>query len=432
MSATEFFYTDVDLSGNTLSNSEITNSKISLEIVTALPVLGSDDGVFQNGRSVIFEGKLHTWTVEPNGVNSPPILDPDKRNTDPENTWTIGEWNYSQTENMIRYKVDSNDAVIFIAYWDVIGADTSQLDNIVNINQNNIEALQNDVSGINGNVSELQAGLANINSDLATNATAINTEKERIDAVLLASDADKDSFAEVVALINQIDTENDDALFGYKQSIRNKNTFNAFLSSGLIPFSKEITTNYNEAAGDINEEINSSLFFIAKTLFQALFTPPTEWDIYNQEVNKVYYNEGRFMINDAPVDPLQNYLAEISGQNRAMVAEMFYLSEVTPVEDIVALALNSYNINIEFEDDNGSNLRIPYKRVPTSITSDAIWSDDRDEKIRVPLQGRSFDWKEVSLFGKGIDSTKQINIKLTISPTISNAFLQLQQLSMLG
>ena len=40
----------------------------------------------------------------------------------------------------------------------------------------------------------------------------ITTEKGRIDAILDASQADKDSFAEIVALINSVDLENDNAL----------------------------------------------------------------------------------------------------------------------------------------------------------------------------------------------------------------------------
>ena len=39
----------------------------------------------------------------------------------------------------------------------------------------------------------------------------IDTEKSRIDAILSASTADKDSFAEIVELINSVDTENDTA-----------------------------------------------------------------------------------------------------------------------------------------------------------------------------------------------------------------------------
>jgi hypothetical protein len=46
----------------------------------------------------------------------------------------------------------------------------------------------------------------------------ISTEKGRIDAILLASSADKDSFAEIVSLINSVDTENDTAFAGYVTS----------------------------------------------------------------------------------------------------------------------------------------------------------------------------------------------------------------------
>lgn len=43
----------------------------------------------------------------------------------------------------------------------------------------------------------------------------IDTEKGRIDAILLSADADKDSFAEIVNLINSVDTENDSAFASY-------------------------------------------------------------------------------------------------------------------------------------------------------------------------------------------------------------------------
>jgi hypothetical protein len=46
----------------------------------------------------------------------------------------------------------------------------------------------------------------------------INTEKGRIDAILLSADADKDSFAEIVQLINSVDTTNDQAFAGYVAS----------------------------------------------------------------------------------------------------------------------------------------------------------------------------------------------------------------------
>lgn len=43
----------------------------------------------------------------------------------------------------------------------------------------------------------------------------VNTEKGRIDAILSAADADKDSFAEIVQLINSVDASNDSAFAGY-------------------------------------------------------------------------------------------------------------------------------------------------------------------------------------------------------------------------
>jgi hypothetical protein len=44
---------------------------------------------------------------------------------------------------------------------------------------------------------------------------AVSAEQARVDAILLASDADKDSFAEIVTLINSVDTENDTAFASY-------------------------------------------------------------------------------------------------------------------------------------------------------------------------------------------------------------------------
>jgi hypothetical protein len=54
--------------------------------------------------------------------------------------------------------------------------------------------------------------LDSVSSDLQDQ---IDTEKGRIDAILEASDADFDSFKEIVDLINSVDTENDEAFAGY-------------------------------------------------------------------------------------------------------------------------------------------------------------------------------------------------------------------------
>ena len=52
-------------------------------------------------------------------------------------------------------------------------------------------------------------------------STRVTTEKNRVDAILSASQADKDSFAEIVTLINSVDLTNDNALAAAVLSINN-------------------------------------------------------------------------------------------------------------------------------------------------------------------------------------------------------------------
>lgn len=63
----------------------------------------------------------------------------------------------------------------------------------------------------------LEEAIARENADIELQEN-IDVEKARIDAILDASEADKDSFAEIVSLINSVDTENDQAFAGYVSS----------------------------------------------------------------------------------------------------------------------------------------------------------------------------------------------------------------------
>lgn len=75
--------------------------------------------------------------------------------------------------------------------------------------QSQIDALSgNSSAGLAQEIADRQAGDANLQSQ-------VDTERGRIDAILLASDADKDSFAEIVQLINSVDTTNDNAFASY-------------------------------------------------------------------------------------------------------------------------------------------------------------------------------------------------------------------------
>jgi len=62
--------------------------------------------------------------------------------------------------------------------------------------------------------------------------TSIQTEKGRIDAILASSDADKDSFAEIVTLINSVDTANDNAFASFYTSSNDRfDSLESFTSS---------------------------------------------------------------------------------------------------------------------------------------------------------------------------------------------------------
>ncbi len=74
----------------------------------------------------------------------------------------------------------------------------------------------------------------------------ILTEKGRVDAILLAADADKDSFAEIVTLINSVDTTND-------------NTFASFYtaSNGRLNNLESTSASVNGHVSDINTKTGS-------------------------------------------------------------------------------------------------------------------------------------------------------------------------------
>jgi len=75
----------------------------------------------------------------------------------------------------------------------------------------------------------LNAEIAATNADFLSAEQArvglqgnIDVEKGRIDAILAGADADKDSFAEIVALVNSVDTENDTAFAGHVSAYNTK------------------------------------------------------------------------------------------------------------------------------------------------------------------------------------------------------------------
>ena len=104
-----------------------------------------------------------------------------------------------------------------------------------------------------------------VSGDSALDAK-ITTEKNRVDAILSAADADKDSFAEIVTLINSVDTTNDQAFAGYVTSnnaalaseISSRGTADTNLGvriDGVVSAATALTTRVSAAEQDILDEV---------------------------------------------------------------------------------------------------------------------------------------------------------------------------------
>jgi hypothetical protein len=81
--------------------------------------------------------------------------------------------------------------------------------------------------------------------------TQVKQVRDQVDAILLASDADKDSFAEIVALINSVDTVNDQALATF---VGNVNTSMGGATNGTK--ANYTSTNYVLANDSYNAAVN--------------------------------------------------------------------------------------------------------------------------------------------------------------------------------
>lgn len=68
---------------------------------------------------------------------------------------------------------------------------------------------------ISGSEQVTISGTTGFSSFSSSISSDIATEKARVDAILSSADADKDSFAEIVTLINSVDAENDSAFGGF-------------------------------------------------------------------------------------------------------------------------------------------------------------------------------------------------------------------------
>jgi hypothetical protein len=98
----------------------------------------------------------------------------------------------------------------------------SAIQDLSDVVQDNFDLQQSDIDGLR---SDVDANSSALSSEISAREAAdlvldgkIEAEKSRIDAILSVAEADKDSFAEIVTLINSVDTTNDQAFAGYVSS----------------------------------------------------------------------------------------------------------------------------------------------------------------------------------------------------------------------
>ena len=81
-----------------------------------------------------------------------------------------------------------------------------------------VTALESRAGSIESAATSLTTRVGTAEGNISTLTSGLATEKGRVDAVLSAAGADSDSFAEIVTLINSVDTTNDSAFAGYVTS----------------------------------------------------------------------------------------------------------------------------------------------------------------------------------------------------------------------
>ena len=109
-----------------------------------------------------------------------------------------------------------------------------------------------DVTQLNNTTASLNQFTSSYYTDSASFKSEIATEKNRIDAILSASNVNSDTFAEVVSLINSVDLTNDNAFATFYTSSNNRitsleNVTGSYLTSlnGAISSSSQLTASYD-------------------------------------------------------------------------------------------------------------------------------------------------------------------------------------------
>jgi predicted nucleic acid-binding Zn-ribbon protein len=119
---------------------------------------------------------------------------------------------YGQTQN------DANriDAIVSLADFNL-----SDLSDVSDVAADASDVLRYSAGSwvASNSLSTLETTVSSQGTSISNLSTDLTTQTGRIDAILSLADADKDSFAEIVSLINSIDTTNDSAFAGFAGNV---------------------------------------------------------------------------------------------------------------------------------------------------------------------------------------------------------------------
>jgi hypothetical protein len=140
------------------------------------------------------------------------------------------------------------------------------------ITQTTWDNIENKPAGIvseSTDLSSLNGFTSSYFTDSSSFDSRISTEMGRIDSILSASDVDKDSFAEIVSLINSVDTTNDSNFASFYtssnariQSLENSTSSFETIGRGIVSGSSQLTSSYDSRyslSGSVLTSFSSSV-----------------------------------------------------------------------------------------------------------------------------------------------------------------------------
>jgi hypothetical protein len=196
-------------------------------------------------------------------------------------------------------------------------------------------------------VAEDTSLLERINDEQASRVDAdgvlqgnIDVEKGRIDAILDASDADKDSFAEIVALINSVDAENDQVFAGYVLS-------NDAALSTEVARAESAETSLETELGEVDNNLKSSIELLGGDLEKKINDEKVEREKADAELGEKIAD----IISNTDITSMDSF-SEVSAELEANFSDLSAeieakVSTLTETDDSIVNSVDNLSSNVE-------------------------------------------------------------------------------------